>query len=312
MVQPRRRYHPFFTDEQFDTQKWRRLAAEPWLESGSVEQRGRLCLPSCTLLLPTAFREAWNCCCRLFISSSAPWEEAQSTAGFPIRALNSFDLEPQAFILFISPYSIYLPRCLSGKESICQCRIHKRYGFDPWVGKIPSRRKRQPTPVCLPGETHGQRSLVGYSPWGRKRVKTPLSTARQQEITLVGPDKPIQEKELLFPHFQPNLYILTNKESRCEDISLSRAAERLVAGTVYSLSRVWLLYNPMDCRPLSMGFPRQEYWSGLPLPSPAQGVSLHLLCLLHCRQILYCWATEKAHRAHESILKFVGFFYIHQ
>ena len=79
---------------------------------------------------------------------------------------------------------------------------------------------------------------MGYSPWGRKRVKTPLSTARQQEITLVGPDKPIQEKELLFPHFQPNLYILTNKESRCEDISLSRAAERLVAGTVYSLSRV--------------------------------------------------------------------------
>ena len=76
---------------------------------------------------------------------------------------------------------------------------------------------------------------MGYSPWGRKRVKTPLSTARQQEITLVGPDKPIQEKELLFPHFQPNLYILTNKESRCEDISLSRAAERLVAGTVYSV-----------------------------------------------------------------------------
>ena len=69
---------------------------------------------------------------------------------------------------------------------------------------------------------------MGYSPWGRKRVKTPLSTARQQEITLVGPDKPIQERELLFPHFQPNFYILTNKESRCEDISLSSAAERLV------------------------------------------------------------------------------------
>ena len=43
-----------------------------------------------------------------------------------------------------------------------------RPGFDPWVGKIPWRRKLQPTPVLLPGESHGGRSLVGYSPWGRK------------------------------------------------------------------------------------------------------------------------------------------------
>ena len=41
----------------------------------------------------------------------------------------------------------------------------KRRGFNPWVGKIPWRRKWQPTPVFLPGEFHGQRSLVGYSPW---------------------------------------------------------------------------------------------------------------------------------------------------
>ena len=41
-------------------------------------------------------------------------------------------------------------------------------GFDPWVGKIPWRRQGQPTPVFLPGESHGQRSLVGYSPRGRK------------------------------------------------------------------------------------------------------------------------------------------------
>ena len=38
--------------------------------------------------------------------------------------------------------------------------------FDPWVGKIPWRREWQPTPVSLPGKSHGQRSLVGYSPWG--------------------------------------------------------------------------------------------------------------------------------------------------
>ena len=43
-----------------------------------------------------------------------------------------------------------------------------RPGFDPWVGKTPWRRKWQPTPVFLPGESHGRRSLTGYSPWGRK------------------------------------------------------------------------------------------------------------------------------------------------
>ena len=45
-------------------------------------------------------------------------------------------------------------------------------GFSPWVGKIPWRRKRQPTPVLLPGKSHGQRSLVGCSPWGRKESDT--------------------------------------------------------------------------------------------------------------------------------------------
>jgi len=51
-----------------------------------------------------------------------------------------------------------------GNESICQCRRCKRCKFDPWVGKIPWSRKWQPTPVFLPEEFHGQRSLMGYSP----------------------------------------------------------------------------------------------------------------------------------------------------
>ena len=41
-----------------------------------------------------------------------------------------------------------------------------RPGFDPWVGKIPRRRAWQPTPVFLPGESHGQSSLAGHCPWG--------------------------------------------------------------------------------------------------------------------------------------------------
>ena len=44
--------------------------------------------------------------------------------------------------------------------------------FDPWVEKIPWRRAWKPTPVLLPGESNGQRSLVGYSPWGLKEWDT--------------------------------------------------------------------------------------------------------------------------------------------
>ena len=51
-------------------------------------------------------------------------------------------------------------------QSICLQR--RRPGFDPWVGKIPWRRKWQPTPVFLPGKSHGRRSLIGYRPWGAK------------------------------------------------------------------------------------------------------------------------------------------------
>ena len=53
-----------------------------------------------------------------------------------------------------------------GKAPTWQCRGRKRLKVDPCFGEIPWRRKQQPTPVFLPGKSHGQRSLVGYSPWG--------------------------------------------------------------------------------------------------------------------------------------------------
>ena len=56
------------------------------------------------------------------------------------------------------------------KESACPCRRLKICGFDLWMGKISWRRAQQPTPVFLPGESHGQRSLVDSSPWGHKRA----------------------------------------------------------------------------------------------------------------------------------------------
>ena len=62
------------------------------------------------------------------------------------------------------------PRCVSAKKkSTRQC---KRQRFDPWGGKIPWRREWLPTPVFLPGESHRQRSLAGYSPWGHTESDT--------------------------------------------------------------------------------------------------------------------------------------------
>ena len=59
----------------------------------------------------------------------------------------------------------WLPWWFSGKESACQCRSFR---FNPWVSKIPWRRKWQPTPVFLPWKSHGQRSPVGFGPWSQK------------------------------------------------------------------------------------------------------------------------------------------------
>ena len=50
--------------------------------------------------------------------------------------------------------------------------------FHPCVGKIPWRTKRQPTAVFLPGKPHGQRSLVGYSPWGHEELDMTENTAQ--------------------------------------------------------------------------------------------------------------------------------------
>ena len=60
-----------------------------------------------------------------------------------------------------------------GSEGKSICLQGRRPRFDPWVGKIPWRRKWQPTPVFLSGESHGRRSLVGYSPRGHKESDTP-------------------------------------------------------------------------------------------------------------------------------------------
>ena len=68
----------------------------------------------------------------------------------------------------------------AGKESSCQCRRHRRHGFNPWVRKIPWKREWQPTPVFSPGECHGQRSLASYI--GLQRVGHKLATKTPKQI----------------------------------------------------------------------------------------------------------------------------------
>ena len=65
------------------------------------------------------------------------------------------------------------------KKSASQCR---RSGFFSWVGKMPWRRKRQPTPVFLPGKSHGQKSPESYSPWGCKDSDMTLATKQRQSL----------------------------------------------------------------------------------------------------------------------------------
>ena len=86
------------------------------------------------------------------------------------------------------PFILGYPGGAGGKEPTCQCSRCKTWGFSPWVGKISWRRKL-PTPVFLPEESHGQRSLVRYGPWGCQVSLTQLKRHRpfflNQTIVLV-------------------------------------------------------------------------------------------------------------------------------
>ena len=94
-----------------------------------------------------------------------------------------------AFAFHICLVFIYfrgLPRWCYWQRTHCQCRKCKRRGFDPWIGKIPWRRTWQPTPLFLPGESHGQTSLAGYSPMSRKESDRTEVTWPAQAFCLIS------------------------------------------------------------------------------------------------------------------------------
>ena len=72
--------------------------------------------------------------------------------------------KPRLYIVYYKYF--FIAFLVAQTERICL--QYRRAGFDPLLGKIPRRRKWQPTLVFLPGELHGQRSLVGDNPWGHK------------------------------------------------------------------------------------------------------------------------------------------------
>ena len=108
-----------------------------------------------------------SCCSYFYCSSYSFLHEL-----LPVRNI-------WAYISFQDPQGTSLEKLWGGMEKIragvdfcLQCRRHRRRRFGSQFGKIPSRRAWQPTPVFLPGESHGQRGLVGYSPWGCKESDT--------------------------------------------------------------------------------------------------------------------------------------------
>ena len=135
-------------------------------------------------LIPTVLQSPWvlnsprltkpKFCLKTFASALPALSHSYLAPALPPSGLCS-DVNPawhlhRCLFFFLLNYFSSLP-------SYRQCKRCKKHEFNLWVRKIPWRRKWQPTPVFLPGKSHGQRSLVGYSPWGDKESDMAEHTA---------------------------------------------------------------------------------------------------------------------------------------
>ena len=139
----------------------------------------------------------------------------------------------------------------------------RRPGYDPWVGKIPWRRECLPTPAFWPGEFHGQRSLVGYSPWGRNE-----SAMIKRQSTAQQDTRSMYKNHLYFYIFATNDQQLKHKKKYCLQ---QHCKNYKYLACVLLTQSCLILCDPMDCRcqaPLPVEFSRKEYWSGLPFTPP--------------------------------------------
>ena len=140
-----------------------------WPCHGQLNCKLDLWQPALALALPLKFTQLPCTSSQLILKTSAlafnffrsRWKVCLMT----IQFLTAWVHIPVAFNIELC----MLPWWLRWWRVCLQCG---RLGFDPWVRKIPWRRNWQPTPVFLPGKSHGQRSLVDYSPWGHKESDT--------------------------------------------------------------------------------------------------------------------------------------------
>ena len=98
---------------------------------------------------------------------------------------------------------------------------------DPWVGKIPWRRKDQPTPVFLPGKSHEQRVLAGYRLWGHKQVGRNLTTKQEHIIYILF--------QILF-HYRLSRYIYSIGRLLLCNLVLVSAAQQCESAVCLHLS----------------------------------------------------------------------------
>ena len=170
--------------------------------------------------------------------------------------------------------------------------------LNPWVGKIPWRRKWQPTPAFLPGEFYGQRSLAGYSPLTAKKLNTSGHACgtdyKWAALLKQSWNLRINWGFLLFLVFHFFSLLLSIKWKRkispnrtkafalmdwlhlplrnaLEQIVEEKSSAKLINVGRCMLNHVQLFVIPwtVSCQaPLSVKFSRQEYWRGLPLPFP--------------------------------------------
>ena len=152
------------------------------------------------------------------------------------------------YIQIHTQISICLSWQFSGKESACQCR---RPGFNSWVRKIPWRRAWQPTPGFLPGESHGQRNLAGYSPWEPK------------ELEQLSDKTCMHGHKLIYTHVV--IQLLSHIQIFCDAMDSSPPDS-----SVHGISQARILEWFAISSSRSSSLPRELN-----------------LCFLHCKQILY-------------------------
>ena len=130
-------------------------------------------------------------CILQITSENLPWG-ARSSARC---SLGTWEGNPKKRGYMCTGWGGCFPGGANCKDFTCQCRSRRRHVFDPWVGKISWKRAWQPTPVSLPGESHGRRSLVDYSPRGHKEWDmTEQQNNEQQYVCVWAIHSAVQQK----------------------------------------------------------------------------------------------------------------------